>query len=382
MHHIEINTQSEFEAFCKNSLKADLIAIDTEFMRDRYYYPQLCLLQLACQQEIALIDPFKINSYEPLKKIFKAKSLLKIFHSAQQDLEVLELQTGEFPSPIYDTQIAATFLGSKNQISYADIVYQILNVKLDKSHTRTDWSKRPLSSQQLSYAANDVKYLEQIYRHQYKSLTDLGRLDWLNNELETFTKSASIQNAPQDLWKKIKGAQSLKGRQLNILKELAIFREKIAQQKNLPRRFILKDDILIDIVRLKPETISELSKLRQFPKSFSSEDKQSLINAIQQALAQAKEEWPKHRDFVRLNKAQEAITDCIMAIIKQSAANNDFSPELIATRKEIDAYIAGNKQVRLLQGWRYEIAGKQVDAFVQGKLKITIKNHQLDFTES
>lgn len=380
MQQIEIINQTDFENFCQTAITESAIAIDTEFMRDRYYYPKLCLLQLATPDCIALVDPFTVKSYQPLVQLFNAKSLLKIFHSAQQDLEVLELETGTVPKPLFDTQIAATFLGSKNQVSYADLVYQLLNVRIDKSHTRTDWARRPLSKQQLDYAANDVKYLHEIHQLQNNKLQQLGRQTWLDDEIQAFTETTLLQPKPEELWKKVKGSQSLKGKQLNILKELAIWRELLAKNKNLPKRFILKDDVMIDLARLKPKATIELDKLRQFPKALPEREQTSLIEAIDKALSQEKSEWPQTRDYVRLSKSQEAIADCAMSIIRWSAASNDLSSELIANRKDIEAALTGKNPPRFMRGWRYNLAGQFVQAFLQGKLQIEVINDELTFT--
>ncbi len=380
MKFTEIKTQSEFEIFCKAAEQSSLIAIDTEFMRDRSYYPKLCLIQLAIENSIALVDPFLIDSYSPLIKILEDPNIIKIFHSAQQDIEVIEYVTEIVPKPLYDTQIAATFLGSRNQIGYADLVHQETGNRLDKSHTRTDWSHRPLSVQQLEYAANDVQYLFEIYKNQTEKLKKLGRLEWYEDEVSLFLSNACKKPEPQNLWKKVKGNQSLKGKQLNILKEIAIWRDDLAQEKNRPRRFIVKDDLLIDIVRLKPKNSDELNRLRQLPKSLNFSEIDALFTSIKEALNQDESLWPQHPEFLKLTKAQESIVDCVMSIIKWSASENDLSTELIATRKDVDAtIIRGNG--KLMNGWRYTLAGNTIEKFLRGELKITVSNEKLKLSE-
>jgi len=378
MEAIEIRSQAEFEAFCQAAQHMPLLALDTEFMRERTYYPKLCLLQLATDDQIVLVDPFILKSYQPLVELLTNKNILKIFHSAQQDLEVLEHSTGAIPEPLYDTQIAATFLGSKNQIGYADLAFQEVNIRLDKSHTRTDWTRRPLSTEQLAYAANDVRYLIEIYQNQTKQLKNLNRFDWYQDEMKLFIENSTRPLEPQDLWKKVKGGQSLRGKQLNVLKEYAIWRENIAKNKDRPRRFVIKDDLLIDIVKLKIHSENDLENLRQLPKSLSNTDLQDLFSAREKAMQQDKSEWPVIADFVRLSKAQECISDCMMSIVKSCAEKNGLSTELIATRKNIDGVISNSKDNKLMQGWRYDVAGQYLEKFLQGKLQISSDGDKLN----
>ena len=379
MQHLLIETQKELDRFCIQSEQSPCLAVDTEFMRDRSYFPKLCLLQLATENELVIVDPFKIQSYDSLKKLFCSPGVVKILHSAQQDMEVFAHEMGITPAPIYDSQIAATFLGLKNQIGYADLVKQELQVRLDKSHTRTDWERRPLSEKQLDYAANDVRYLIDIYRRQTAELDSLGRLGWYQDELDRFLLTLAGTDELK-LWRRVKGSQSLKGLQLNILKELAIWRESIAKIQNRPRQFILKDDVLIDLVKLKPKTKNDLQALRRFPSNFAASDTGSLLDTIQKAMEQDKSEWPKVPEYVRLSKKQEAIADTLMSIIKICASENNLATELIATRKDIEAVIAKKEHAALLTGWRYEVAGEIVQKFLAGELKISVQNDELQLS--
>jgi ribonuclease D len=374
MSYEYLDKQTDIDQFCLEIQSEPYIAVDTEFIREKTYYPQLCLIQIASAKRLVIIDPFAVESFDSIKSVLHNSGITKVFHASSQDVEMFYHLFDDTPKTLFDTQIAATLLGLGNQISYAELVRKLLGVTVEKGQARTDWAQRPLSSRQLEYAANDVRYLFDLYPLVIEKLTSLGRIDWLKYDFEQLSNPNQYRVQQETLWRKIKGHQKLRGVQLALLRTYAIWRESTAQTLNKPKRFVLKDQVLIDMAVSKPKTQRDLESIRQFPKNFSQHRINQLLELTKDTLALPKDEWPKLPDYQRLTKEEESIADCLMAITRWCAVKAQISTEAIGTRKDIERLVTGHKDVNVMKGWRYDYVGKRLEAFMEGQCVLQVAN--------
>ncbi len=373
-----IDTKAELAIFCQQIANSSWLTVDTEFLREKTYYPQLCLIQVASEQHIACIDPLTLEDLSPLLDILYNPEITIVFHAARQDLELFYMLRDELPSNVFDTQIAATILGYGDQIGYGNLVQQCLNVALDKAHSRTDWTKRPLDPAQITYAADDVRYLRDVYKLLIQQLEDKKRTHWLENDFANLTNIDTYKPNPENIWRKVKGFGRLKGVQLAILKQLAAWREQRAIKSNRPRRWILKDDVLLDLAKLAPESIDKFSMIRGLEANTIKRYGETLLTEIKQAKSQPKENWPVLKKTQPLSQQQNAIVDALMALVRKFCDEQSIAPVAVASRKEIERMVSGETDLPILQGWRNEIVGHHLKSFVDGKLSITADTTQLN----
>lgn len=357
--------------------RADFIALDTEFMREKTYYPKLCLIQVAMNGHIACIDPFTIEDFTPLLEVFRDTSIIKVLHSVSQDMEVFLHTFNCLPAPVYDSQIAASLMGMGDQVSYAKLVQELLDIQLDKSHTRTDWSRRPLDDAQLQYAADDVRYLAQIYPMQTSKLEANGRLEWLQSDFEAIVDEKRYEPDPENAWRKVKGHARLRGSELAVLSVLARYREQQAIRNDRPRRYILSDDQLIDIVKSRPKKIADIQRRRGFNEGLIRQYGQAILDCVSEGQQIPKESWPDTGKGKPLSANQEVIADLLMGLLKHQARLNAVSVPSMASRKEVEGLVKGKRDIPLLSGWRYQLGGKTLLEFLEGDLKLAIDDHQL-----
>ena len=373
-----IDTQEAFEACCQQFLHSRFLCIDTEFHRETTYYPELALIQLGDGQHTACIDPLALQDFEPLLALFRNTDIIKVFHAAGQDLEIFHHDFGCLPEPIFDTQIAATLLGYGEQIGYAALVKTCLNVELDKSQTRTDWMKRPLSHKQLEYAANDVLYLAQLFPDMEQKLQALGRLDWLAEDFALLSQLQNYEIDIDNIWRKTRGHQRLRGQQLAILQQLASWRETTAVKRNRPRRRILPDDALIDLAIQQPAQPDKICSLRSLNKCRVSEaDAVQLAECINRGLAIDKKHWPQLARKFKLRPEQDALVDSLQALLKLNALHHNINPTSLASRKHLEALVSGERDLELLKGWRKQHGGQQLVDFLDGKLSLLSQQGKL-----
>lgn len=377
-----IDTPAALARACDQLANQPYLAVDTEFVREKTYYPVLCLIQIASPQRCVCIDPLALKDLSPLAGLLLNEQTTKVFHAARQDLEILNQTLGKIPTPVFDTQIAATLLGLGDQLSYANLVNHFLNVQLAKGHARTDWERRPLSDEQLEYAADDVRYLATMYPLMVQTLTELGRLAWLDEDFTALTRPQLYQNDPQHQWQRVSGLQKLKGVQLAIVQFLAAWREQQAQQQNKPRKWILSDDILIAIAMQAPHKAEQLERIRGINPALIQRHGQNLLDLIAEAKATPKSEWPILSRRKALDVNQEALLDALMAIVKLQAAAHQINNTALTTRHELEALLTGDQDIPLLHGWRHGIAGQQVLHFLQGQTSLCVTNQGLVTTPS
>lgn len=370
-----IDTAPELATLCDTLANSDWIALDTEFIREKTYRPQLCLIQVATQDVIACVDPIALaDDLDPLLDVLYRQDITIVFHAASQDLEIFHLLRDALPAPVFDTQIAATVLGYGEQIGYANLVKKCLNIDLDKAHSRTDWARRPLSEGQISYAADDVRYLRQVYLQLVQELADKGRTDWLTEEFNLLTDPAKYRPDPTNIWHKLRGGGRLKGVQLAILQSLCEWREHRAINKDRPRRWILKDDILLDLARIGPDSPDQLQQIRGLEEGAIKRYADIWLDLIKTAKSSPKDSWPILKKPHILSSEQDATSDILMGLLRKYSGEHNISPAAIATRKDIDKLVIGEQDIPLLQGWRKDIIGSKLKAFLDGDDQLSI-NH-------
>lgn len=376
-----INTEEHLVQFCNAIANTTWMTVDTEFLREKTYHAQLCLIQVATEDHITCIDPLAIDDLGPLLDLIYDPKITNVFHAARQDLELFYLLKGELPPVIFDTQLAATVLGYGDQIGYGNLVKQCLNVELDKAHSRTDWSKRPLDQAQIEYAADDVRYLRDLYKQLLKELEDKQRLSWLEEDFALLTNPATYQFDPKLIWKKIKGAGRLRGNQLAVIQKLAEWREQKAIQSNRPRRWILKDEVLVDLARLSPTSKDKLKVIRGLEARMIDRQGDALITIITQAKKLDKQDWPIVKKVKPLNNQQDALVDVLMGLVRKYCDDQSIAPTAVTNRKDLERIILGDDNIPLLQGWRNEIVGHHLSDFLAGKLIIGTNSNQLSTQE-
>lgn len=372
-----VESRSDLDDLCQQLAGSPWLAVDTEFHREKTYYPELCLIQVANDDVIACVDPLAIDDLTPLMDLFYNPDTTLVFHAARQDLELFFLLRNALPSNIFDTQLAATVLGYGDQIGYGNLVKQCLNVDLDKAHARTDWRQRPLSTAQIDYAADDVRYLREVYHQLNDKLIETKRLDWLDDDFATLSSVSTYEEDPNSSWLRIKGAGRLKGQQLAVLQQLGAWREQRAVKHNLPRRWIIKDDVMLDLAKLAPSSTDGLKKIRGLEARDIERHGKAIIENIQNGKAIPKEQWPVIKRPTPLTNQQEAMVDALMALLRKCCDEQNITPVAVATRKDVEALIRGEDSP-LAHGWRHEIVGHQLQAFLAGDIQIRASATQLE----
>jgi len=373
-----IDTAAELDSFCAMLNAADWIALDTEFLREKTYYPKLCLLQLATADRVACIDPLALEDLAPLLDVLFDEGIIKVMHSGRQDMEIFYHLTGKLPSPVFDTQIAALMLGYPEQIGYAKLVNDELGIELDKLHTRADWTLRPLTEDQIQYAADDVIYLVEIYQSLSAKLAALGRNDWLLEDFQRLTDAGWYSNPPEDAWQKVKGGNRLKGKSLSILQALATWRERKAQQKDRPKGWILRDDALIDISRHRPVSLDALARIRGLSEGLVRNSGNKIIELVKDASGKTPIPYPDSIDKrTKLTPDQNVLVDVMMALVRQSGEQNSLNPAVLASRKQLEKLLLGDQDAELVQGWRKRLVGEQLLEFLNGELRLSVDDGRL-----
>ncbi|NQY51224.1 MAG: ribonuclease D [Piscirickettsiaceae bacterium] len=365
-----INNLESLTAVCQQLIHSKYLTVDTEFIREKTYYPKLCLIQIASDNIIVCVDTIALKNIAPLIDVLYNPNTTIIFHSARQDLEILYLIKGDLPQTLFDTQIAATVLGYGNQISYAKLVEQLIGIKLDKSHSRTDWSKRPLDPEQIHYAADDVRYLRNIYHIMRQQLKDRNRLHWLDDNSATLTCATTYNLNSKNIWYKIKGAGKLHGIQLAILQRLAAWREELAIISNRPRRWMLKDQIMIDLAKIKFASLENFRLINGFKDSTIERHGEKLITESRQAEKLPEKAWPKIKNSKKISKQQNEIINTLMSLLREYCLQQNITPSAIANRKDIENMVRGETDIPLLQGWRNEIIGRYLEQFFKSRSTI------------
>lgn len=375
---LKITTTDALASFCTEARKHSYVTVDTEFLRERTYYSKLCLVQLAMpgkdDSTACLVDPLADGiSLEPLYDLFRDKSVVKVFHAARQDIEIFQVDAGVIPTPLFDTQVASMVCGFGEQVGYETLVRKIAKQDLDKSSRFTDWSHRPLSDAQATYALADVTHLRQIYEHLAKNLETEGRAHWLHEEMQILTNPDTYFTHPDDAWKRVK-IRNNAPRYLGIVRELAKFREAYAQERNVPRNRVFKDDALMELAATKPKSISDLSRSRLLLRDARKGDiAEGILKAVKAGVSCDESKLPRPDRSREKLQVNPALADLLRVLLKAKTTSFGVAPKLVAPASDLDAIAAGERDVSALQGWRHEVFGEDALRLCDGKVALAVK---------
>ncbi len=385
IHPLITDTES-LEKLCERLARSQFVAVDTEFMRENTYWPELCLLQVADDEEAAAIDPKAegIDLTPLLSLLVNNEHVLKVFHAGGQDIEIIFNLTGGTPHPLFDTQIAAMALGLGEQVGYSNLVESLLGWNLDKGARFTDWARRPLDRRQIDYAIGDVTHLAELFPKMLERLRRTGRGEWLNQEMERISDPANYVNDPAQAWKKVK-IQSRKAEVLGRLKALAAWRELEARSKNLPRGRIMKDETLADIALHPPSDQEALGKVRGLSPAWRGNDIGArMMEALANADPLPATEMPPRDDRgPGLGREGALVADLLKLLLKIRARESNVAPRLVARSEELELLAAGRREgLTILQGWRFEEFGRDALDLVEGRLAFAIRDGKLAMTRT
>ena len=377
-----IRTTSELSQFCDYAYNFDYITVDTEFLRERTYYPKLCLIQIAIpgdqENNAVLIDPIEGNlDLSPLYKIFLDSNIVKVFHAARQDLEIFFHDKNIIPSPLFDTQLAAMVCGFGEQVGYETLVRSICKVNLDKSSRFTDWSLRPLSKNQQQYALADVTHLRQIYEYLKEQLKRNGRETWLEEELNILKNPETYITRPNEAWRRIK-SRSNSSKFLGIVARLAEFRETYAQKNNIPRNRVLKDDALMELASLKPKSFDDLNRSRLLLRDAR---KGKIAKGILDSVKAAEDLKFEQVDYAtkvpKSLNGNSALSDLLRVLLKAKSEELGVAAKLIANSSDLDSIASGERTVPALSGWRHQIFGREALELCDGKVGLVLQGKNI-----
>jgi len=376
--YLFVDRDDQLRELCARLAQAEWLTVDTEFLRERTYYPQLCLIQVASADVVACIDPQKIPDLNPLIALFADPRILKVFHAARQDMELFWHSHHQLPAPLFDTQIAAPLLGYPEQMGYASLVKERLGVDIDKSETRTDWSRRPLAASQLDYAAADVRYLAELFPVMRDELAGRGRLDWLGDDFAVLTDPATYENPPEQAWRRLRGLQKFRGSALSCAQTLAAWREQRAQRENRPRKWVLDDDALLTLARIRAQSVDDLKRVRGLQPPVIERYGAELLAQLEAARQHAPEPLPDSERPEALSEDQEAAVDVLAGVLRQLAAAEQLNPTSIASRKDLQNLVRGERvHSPLLHGWRRGIAGEKLVDVLEGRCRLHLTSSGL-----
>jgi ribonuclease D len=368
-----ISTTDELASACSRLAQHPFVTVDTEFLRETTYYPKLCLIQMASPEEAVMVDPLAEGiDLAPFMALMTDQNVVKVFHAARQDLEIVWMLGRVLPTPLFDTQVAAMVCGYGDSVGYEQLVNDLAKARIDKSSRFTDWSRRPLSEAQLVYAESDVTHLRDIYLALQADLAASGRESWVAEEMAVLNSPGTYEVKPENAWQRLKG-RLRKPKELAVLMELAAWREREAQQRDVPRQRVLKDDALMDIVQRAPRSVEALGELRSVPNGFErSRAGGEVLAAVGRALALDPHSLPR-LERERGRPSNGAVLDLLKVLLKATADAERVAPKIIASSDDLEE-IAGDDEadVPALHGWRREIFGEKALALKNGALALRI----------
>ncbi|SFV36833.1 ribonuclease D [Hyphomicrobium facile] len=369
-----ITTTSELAALCEVLAKSEYVAVDTEFLREQTFWPLLCLIQLAGPDAEAVVDPLSPGlDLTPFYQLMADTSVVKVFHAARQDIEIIFLKAEIVPTPVFDTQVAAMVCGYGDSISYVNLVKKTTSIDLDKSSRFTDWSRRPLSDKQLDYALADVTHLRDVYQRLKQTLEKTGRTPWLQEEMEVLTSPATYDAKPENAWQRLK--LRVKGRKsLAVLIELAAWRERLAQSLDVPRGRVLRDDALYDIANQLPASADSLGQLRTLSDGFArSQRAKEIVDVVKAGLARDPKTLPQIERNEALSAEASATLELLKVLLKAAAAEHGVAPRIIADSDDLEQLATSDEaNILALQGWRRTLFGESALKLKRGELALTL----------
>ena len=374
----------ELASACETFARHDFVTVDTEFLRETTFWPQLCLIQLSGPDLDAIVDPLAPGiDLAPFFKLMADTSVTKVFHAARQDIEIIFNRGGLIPHPIFDTQVAAMVCGFGDSVSYDTLVQRICGEQLDKSSRFTDWSHRPLTARQLDYAMADVTHLKQVYLHLKAELEREGRTEWLAEEMAVLESRETYDMHPDDAWQRLR-MRVRKPIELAILQKLAAWREREARARDVPRGRVLKDDAIFEIAQQQPKDTEALGRLRTIPKGYErSQAGTAILGAVNAALAVAKTDLPKVPRPAALPEGNGAAVEMLKVLLKLIAEKNGVAAKIIASGDDLDLIAAKGDEadVAALHGWRRDLFGEPAIRLIQGQMALRFVNRKVDVVE-
>lgn len=373
-----ISTYEELSAFCERAARFNAIAVDTEFLRERTYHPRLCLVQVATPDECVVIDVIAIDNLAPLAILMRDEGTVKVFHACSQDMEVLNYTLGALPAPIFDTQIAAAFLGERMQTSYNGMVHAFCGVTLPKSESLTDWSRRPLTPEQIEYALDDVRYLIKAYDVIMERLDESGRASWVLDEIKPLTDRSHYVVDRRVAFKRVKRVNSLTRRQLAVARELAAWREARAEYSNIPRKWLMSDEVLIALSKRPPHAAASLRRVRG-TEQLSDADVAGALSVIARGESCPADKYPFiARTHKPASPELESVIDLMYALIRLVGERSGVATAMIASRDDLVDYVDHPQDSPLREGWRFELVGTLIDDLLNGDIGLTVKDRALE----
>jgi ribonuclease D len=378
---VYIDTQHALEQFVADIQESTILTIDTEFLREKTYYPQLCLIQLATEGHEAVIDTLAPLDLAALTPLLTSERVTKVFHAGDQDRVILYQVLGTAVRPVFDTQRAALLLGLPQQASLAMLVKRFCDVDLEKGESFSDWSQRPLTPTQLAYAIDDVRYLPLAYERIVAALESNGRLAWLDDEFKEMEDEEKYRVDVRDAWRKLKGASRLKGSQLAVIREIAAWREQTAQRRNLPRKWVLSDDLLVEVARREPTSLEDLYCIRGLRERLGKGWSQELVAAVESALSKPSEEWPTQERTSTKGGQSAAQLDLMNALLHQRAKELQIASSFLASHDDLTHLAAGQREgLAILKGWRRELLGDELLRLLAGQISLSLAGDGLKVT--
>jgi len=378
-----ITATEDLARFCASLATVPYVTVDTEFMRETTYWPKVCLIQVGGPDEARVIDPLAEGlDLAPLFALLRNKAVLKVFHAARQDLEIFTKLMGEVPAPLFDSQVAAMVCGFGDQVSYEQLVAKLAGAQVDKSSRFTDWARRPLTEKQVVYALGDVTHLRKIYEKLNAKLQKTGRVEWLADEMALLADPATYEVAPENAWKRLK-PRTTKGEYLAVLQAAAAWREVEARNRDIPRQRIVRDETLMEIAAHPPKSPDDLERMRGLSKGFA-EGKMGtgLLAAIAAKLASPKDTWPVLEREPELPRGIGPLVELLKVLLKLKCDDHDVAQKLLANSADLDKIAADDKAaVPALQGWRYELFGKDALRLKHGELALAADGARIKIVE-
>lgn len=377
-----IANQENLVAFVKRASNSPVLAIDTEFLREKTYYAKLCLLQMATVDETAIIDPFAVKDLRVLAPLLQNEGIVKLFHAGGQDLEILLRETGVLPRPVFDTQIAAALMGHTQQIGYASLVHAECGVSLKKIDSYTDWSRRPLSDSQMQYAAEDVIYLPQLYDKMTEALAAKGRLAWLDRDFNELSDPARYDAKEQTRFRRLKRVSQLTRCQLAGARAFAAWREYEAQRRDVPRKWIVTDEQIVEACKREARSIDELFMVRGMSDKLSTKDAREVVGLLVEAFTSQSSTWPELDRCGKSEPNVDAQLDLMTALVRLRARQNDVAFPTLASHDELARIARGYcEDSDLLKGWRRNLVGEELLELLNGEITLSLDGGELKVTK-
>jgi ribonuclease D len=375
---VYLHDTASLREFCDRARSHGRIALDTEFMREKTYWARLCLIQLAVGDECAIVDPFEMDDLGPLFEVFADASVIKVLHAGSQDLEIFYRLSGNAAAPVFDTQVAATLAGFPSQVGYGRLVQDLFDVTIDKSDTFTDWARRPLSPAQVEYALNDVRYLDGAYVELVSRQERDGRMEWLADDFARMADPACYEVVPEAQYRRLKRVSSLSRRQLGVLLKAAAWREREAMRRDMPRRWLVGDETLVELARRRPENAAALAEIRGLNPRSLGDGGAGLLAAVREGLAIPDAELPRIDKRPRAIVDIEGVVELMGALVRLSASDHGVAVPLLATRADLERLASGEREDNpLLQGWRRSVVGDRLVDLIDGHLSLRVSDGKI-----